>query len=461
MRIYPRLTASFIVGSIVGSTVMLSGCHRHASTPQEGIAALRKAVSGLDAGDREQAIADLQAMGDSAVEEESTLLADDNASVRSAAVDLLAANGRPALLPTLGMIKFRSADTDDAAERIFVKLLPGSVDFLVRELKSTNTTMQLRAAWAISHEPQLAKLGGPGIPALVEMIHDPDIEHRAKAAEAINKIGLATGHVETAALQELLKDPSQDIRLFAAQALGMNQQATIEAAAPSVSNGGLHPYAANPTTLWAPVKRPGLDLREGSDEAAVAETVVDGRRCDDWVYVADWAQKHKDAATLKQATAALGTLGPRVMPLYIAMMQVDSAKKLMTQMGTDAVPGILHELARHDNPDLLKILGDMGQPAADALVEELNSDSLTRRAAVTAFSTDDRLAKMGAAAIPKIEARYDRDQDHYHLEDLEAVVRIGNATGKPDTAFLNKIAQEGTTPAGAQAKRILAGTATN
>jgi len=248
----------------LGAAVFLSSCKKHESTPAERIAALRKAEVQRDAAAKAQAIAELQEMGAAAVPMEAAILSDSNPSLRQAAVDLLSHNGDPALMPTLEVIGHYSRDADDSAEMVFANLLPASTQFLQQQLKSSDRTHKTSAIWALGHDPRVAKQSEAAQPALVAILRGSDPDLRIFATDSIGKIGNATGHVETEVLQEALHDPTPQIRLFAAQGLGINPQDVMQPQRISRGRSGVHPYFGDPQTLWPPTDQPSLRTKTGN-----------------------------------------------------------------------------------------------------------------------------------------------------------------------------------------------------
>jgi len=82
--------------------------------------------------------------------------------------------------------------------------------------------------------------------------------------------------------------------------------------------------------------------------------MVMGRRCDDWLYVADWARENHNTSLQGDAERALHSAGSRIASLYSAEWPTQIARELLVQLGQQAVQPILDELLKQDVPGASK-----------------------------------------------------------------------------------------------------------
>ncbi len=178
-----------------------------------------------------QAMTALEGVGPRAVPKIVPLLAEENATIRSRAAELLGRMGpaaKDALPALLERVKLRNDRDMEAVLKAIGGIGPAAGEAvapmveLVRD-KSARKEHKRLAGKAI------VKIGAPAVPRLIEALSDPDPGYRYGAARALAKIG---GPAEPAreALGGLKNDPDQKVKFWARKALETLDRAKTEGA---------------------------------------------------------------------------------------------------------------------------------------------------------------------------------------------------------------------------------------
>jgi HEAT repeat protein len=137
---------------------------------------------------------------------------------------------------------------------------PPDPSALVEKLKSPDSAVSGSASL------ELIRLGEPAVPALMELLRDPDPAHRALAARTFWGMGAKAG-AAAGALGEALADPEAPVRVGAAMALdnmGPPAAPAVEALARALRDPSLEvrQWAARALGSIGPAAAPAVDALE-------------------------------------------------------------------------------------------------------------------------------------------------------------------------------------------------------
>ena len=314
----------------------------------------------LDRG--KKVMAALVAMGDRAVPALTGALEDEDSFVRTNAASLLGRAGpaAAAAVPALARVLENDRHTVvlyrvAAALGNIGEAARGSIPQLIEILKDGNWFVYETARHGLTSFGELA------VPALIDLLQDPDPDYHWSAADVLGDIGPAA-EAAVPALARALEDSDEDVRSAAASALG-NIGPAAEAAVPALARA---------------LEDPDDDVR-----SAVASTLGSiGPAAGAAVPALIGALDDSDVYVRSYAAAALGELGP------------------VAQAAIPALLRVLRDGAPETRGDAAQALGRIGV-ASEAVVAGL-IDALDDPGGWVHYSASDGLRVLGPEAIPAI-----------------------------------------------------------
>ena len=285
---------------------------------------------------------------------------------------------------------------------------------LVGQLIAASRIYDQREMAAASH--QLANLGKPAVPALIEALDDVDGNVRWQAIVALGRIGAPAATVATRDLVKALDDTDPDVRTSAADTLGKlkrREPHVIESLRPLTTD----PHGQVRSAAW-------WALWELADDQRARTRLIKLLADKDWM-VSQAASKY---------LATIGT--PAVAPLIGALEKSPqqgqaAAADSLAQIGAAAQPAVLalQSLLAHDHTAVAtaasRALGQIGPAALPVLLEELaGNQPQSRLLAIEAIAA---MGPQGAAAVTMLIKRLNHpDQQTRHLS-IKALGAIGPA----------------------------------
>jgi HEAT repeat protein len=345
------------------------------------------------------------------------LLKDGDQATRQAAIEALALIGEPALPALADGLRSKHEDVRKAALAALAKSSGSgaeeAVPALIEALKSEDPAIRESAILILGKLGPAAK---GAVPALGNLLDDPDSNLRNKAAEALGKIGKAAVPV----LAKALKSNNDQVRGLAAHGLGDAGESARGVA------GDLADLVAD--------KKSSLDTRKNA--AYALSKIGRGLKVPPQPLID--ALQEKDDDLRGHISIALGNVGETaVPPLIDALKDLNPrvsfhVREALRRVGKPAVPALM-DVAKNGKSTTIRsgaiaVLGGIGADAQEAiptLIVLLRQDPDVRAASSGA------LGGIGKPAIaPLIEALDDSDaRVVFSLRD--ALRRIGKPAVRP------------------------------
>lgn len=263
---------------------------------------------------------------------------------------------------------------------------------------------------------QLARIGKPAVPALINAMDDIDGNVRWQAIVALGRIGSPVATVATSQLMRALDDIDPDVRTAAADTLGQlnaREARVTRALRPLVNDPHGQVRSASWWALWT----------VANDQQAIPHLI---RLLND-----------KDWMVSQAASKYLARIGsPAVGPL-IGVLETShdrsraSAADALARMGAAAEPAVdaLKPLLAHPRPAVAtsasRALGRIGSPALPALLHELRTDRpQSRLLSIQSIAT---MGPGGAAAVAELVQQLGHADLETRRLSVEALGAIGPA----------------------------------